>query len=62
MGVGSSLQRPCLAEDQELNGGVMSRLFSQRVIWLRPFTDIALSCQKNLEGGFQVNGIMLFDQ
>ena len=62
MGVGSSLQRPCLAKDQELDGGVMSRLFSQKVIWLRPFTDRASSCQKNLEGGFQVNGIILFDE
>ena len=38
--VGGKLQEPCLLQGQELNGGRISRLFAQKVTWLRPVSDI----------------------
>ena len=40
IGVGGKLQEPCLLQSQELNGGRISRLFAQKIIWLCPVSDI----------------------
>ena len=36
MGMGSELVEPGLTPDQELNGEMISRIFSQRTVWLLP--------------------------
>lgn len=36
MGMGSELVEPGLTPDQELDGEVISRIFSQRTVWLLP--------------------------
>lgn len=36
LGVGRTLQEPCLQEGQQLDGACISRLFAQRSIWVRP--------------------------
>eukprot|EP00794_Sanderia_malayensis_P014536 gene14536-16039_t len=36
MGVGTLLQEPCLQPGQELDGARISRLFSQKILWLMP--------------------------
>ena len=39
-GIGGKLQEPCLLQGQELNGGRIKRLFAQKILWLRPVSDI----------------------
>ena len=39
IGIGGKLQEPCLLQGQELNGGKISRLFAQKIIWLRHVSD-----------------------
>ncbi len=36
MGVGSSIQEPCLQPGQTLDGSRISRLFACKILWLRP--------------------------
>ena len=36
LGVGSSIQEPCLQAGQTLNGSRISRLFAQKIMWLKP--------------------------
>lgn len=36
MGMGLELVEPALTPDQELNGEVISRIFSQKTVWLLP--------------------------
>lgn len=36
MGMGSELVEPGLTPDQQLNGEMISRIFSQRTVWLLP--------------------------
>ena len=36
MGMGLELVEPGLTPDQELNGEVISRIFSQKTVWLLP--------------------------
>ena len=43
LGVGNKLQRPCLSADQPLDGARLARLFSQKIIWLKPNSDISTS-------------------
>ena len=40
IGVGGKLQEPYLLQGQELNGERIIRLFPQKIIWLRPVSDI----------------------
>ena len=40
IGVGGKLQEPYLLQGQELNGERIIRLFPQKMIWLRPVSDI----------------------
>ena len=40
IGVGGKFQKPCLLQGQELNRGRISRLFAQKIMWLRPVSDI----------------------
>ena len=40
IGVGGKLQELCLLQGQEINGGRVSRLFAQKIIWLCPVSDI----------------------
>ena len=40
IGVSGKLQEPCLLQGQELNGGRVSWLFAQNIIWLRPVSNI----------------------
>ena len=44
LGVGLSLQEPCLQPGEELNGARISRLFSQKIIGLKP-------CERSLPLG-----------
>ena len=36
MGMGSELVEPGLTPDQELNAEIISRIFSQKTVWLLP--------------------------
>ena len=38
--IDGKLQEPCLLQGQELDGGRISWLFGQKIIWLRPVSDI----------------------
>ena len=40
IGVRGKLQELCLLQGQELNGGRISQLFAQKIIWLRPVSDV----------------------
>ncbi len=43
IGVGKSLQPPCLQDGQQLDGARVSRIFAQKVIWLRPSENISFT-------------------
>lgn len=36
MGVGTVLKEPCLQPGQKLDGARVSRIFSQKILWLKP--------------------------
>ncbi len=36
MGVGTVLKEPCLQPGQKLDGARVSRMFSQKILWLKP--------------------------
>lgn len=49
MGVGTALQEPCLQDGQYLDGARISRLFYQKILWLRPeqiLPDAISDCDK----------------
>lgn len=51
VGIGKSLQAPCLQEGQLLDGSRVGRIFAQKVIWLRPTEDLSsLENSRNNEG------------
>eukprot|EP00794_Sanderia_malayensis_P014728 gene14728-16262_t len=42
-GIGKTLQEPLLQQGQEIDGACLSRVFAQKVIWLRPSRDIPMN-------------------
>ena len=40
MGMGTELVKPCLTPDQDLNGDMISRIFSQKTVWLLPYESL----------------------
>ena len=56
LGVGQKLQKPCLAPNQPLDGARIARLFSQKIIWLSPCSDIQqTSNQQQIDELFAVS-------
>ena len=49
MAVGSQLVQPNLANDQTLNGESISKIFTQRTIWLVPSSNITLTSQSSFK-------------
>ena len=38
--MGTELVEPCLTPDQDLNGDMISRIFSQKTVWLLPYESL----------------------
>ena len=49
MGVGNELVQPQLSAGEELSGGYINKIFTQRSIWLVPSENLEGSCKDEVQ-------------